>query len=286
MVRGSRAPGMWDRPRRSPRSTAAGLRGRGGAGFPTGTKWRSVAEGVGRHRYAVCNAAEGEPGTFKDRALLRANPYAVIEGLADRRARPWAPGGVHRDEGQLRSASEHRLRRAIGRDRGRRVARDRHGARSSPAPRSTCSARRRRCSRSSRATSRCPAGCRRTCTACSPLRRSSVGRRTRPRPVTRAAHESNPTLVNNVETLAQRAADPRPRVRCVPRRSAPTAVARHGAVHDRRRRRDTGVVEVRWGRRCGRSSSTAAGPCPGAPCKAVFSGVSNPVLTVPTSTRR
>ena len=61
--------------------TAAGLRGRGGAGFPTGTKWRSVAEGVGRHRYAVCNAAEGEPGTFKDRALLRANPYAVIEGL-------------------------------------------------------------------------------------------------------------------------------------------------------------------------------------------------------------
>ena len=61
--------------------TAAGLRGRGGAGFPTGTKWRSVAEGVGRRRYAVCNAAEGEPGTFKDRALLRANPYAVIEGL-------------------------------------------------------------------------------------------------------------------------------------------------------------------------------------------------------------
>jgi NADH:ubiquinone oxidoreductase subunit F (NADH-binding) len=61
--------------------TAAGLRGRGGAGFPTGVKWRSVAEGGGRHHYAVCNAAEGEPGTFKDRALLRANPYAVLEGL-------------------------------------------------------------------------------------------------------------------------------------------------------------------------------------------------------------
>lgn len=59
----------------------AGLRGRGGAGFPTGTKWRSVASGGGRHHYAVCNAAEGEPGTFKDRALLRANPYAVLEGL-------------------------------------------------------------------------------------------------------------------------------------------------------------------------------------------------------------
>ena len=59
----------------------AGLRGRGGAGFPTGTKWRSVASGGGRHHYAVCNAAEGEPGTFKHTALLRANPYAVLEGL-------------------------------------------------------------------------------------------------------------------------------------------------------------------------------------------------------------
>src|SRR5690606_36194432 len=61
--------------------TAAGLRGRGGAGFPTGVKWRSVVSGASGTRYAVCNAAEGEPGTFKDRALLRANPYAVIEGL-------------------------------------------------------------------------------------------------------------------------------------------------------------------------------------------------------------
>lgn len=61
--------------------TKAGLRGRGGAGFPTGTKWRSILMGGGQHRYVVCNAAEGEPGTFKDRALIRANPYQVIEGL-------------------------------------------------------------------------------------------------------------------------------------------------------------------------------------------------------------
>ncbi|HEX6221922.1 MAG TPA: NADH-ubiquinone oxidoreductase-F iron-sulfur binding region domain-containing protein [Acidimicrobiia bacterium] len=61
--------------------TRAGLRGRGGAGFPTGTKWRSILKGGGRHHYAVCNAAEGEPGTFKDRALIRANPYQVVEGL-------------------------------------------------------------------------------------------------------------------------------------------------------------------------------------------------------------
>lgn len=59
----------------------AGLRGRGGAGFPTSRKWTSVREAGGSHRYAVCNAAEGEPATFKDRAILRANPYQVLEGL-------------------------------------------------------------------------------------------------------------------------------------------------------------------------------------------------------------
>jgi NADH-quinone oxidoreductase subunit F len=61
---------------------ASGLRGRGGAGFPTSTKWRTVRDAPGRHTYAVCNGAEGEPGTFKDRAILRANPYQVVEGLA------------------------------------------------------------------------------------------------------------------------------------------------------------------------------------------------------------
>lgn len=59
----------------------AGLRGRGGAGFPTSLKWHSIVNGGGRHHFAVCNAGEGEPGTFKDRALLRANPYQVLEGL-------------------------------------------------------------------------------------------------------------------------------------------------------------------------------------------------------------
>ncbi|HKX12299.1 MAG TPA: NADH-ubiquinone oxidoreductase-F iron-sulfur binding region domain-containing protein [bacterium] len=58
------------------------LRGRGGAGFPTGKKWRTLYEHPCQTRYAVCNAAEGEPGTFKDRYLLRKNPYAVLEGLA------------------------------------------------------------------------------------------------------------------------------------------------------------------------------------------------------------
>jgi NADH-quinone oxidoreductase subunit F len=61
----------------------SGLRGRGGAGFPTGQKWESVARSdPGVTKYAVCNAAEGEPGTFKDRWLMRRNPYQVVEGLA------------------------------------------------------------------------------------------------------------------------------------------------------------------------------------------------------------
>lgn len=59
----------------------SGLRGRGGAGFPTGRKWQSVVDAGGTLRYVVCNAAEGEPGTFKDRALMRANPYQLVEGL-------------------------------------------------------------------------------------------------------------------------------------------------------------------------------------------------------------
>ena len=60
----------------------SGLRGRGGAGFPTADKWRSIRSTGTGARFAVCNGAEGEPATFKDRTLLRTNPYQVIEGLA------------------------------------------------------------------------------------------------------------------------------------------------------------------------------------------------------------
>jgi NADH-quinone oxidoreductase subunit F len=60
----------------------SGLRGRGGAGFRTGRKWDTLYNASGTIKYVVCNAAEGEPGTFKDRTLLRTNPYQVIEGVA------------------------------------------------------------------------------------------------------------------------------------------------------------------------------------------------------------
>jgi NADH:ubiquinone oxidoreductase subunit F (NADH-binding) len=59
----------------------SGLRGRGGGGFPTGTKWGTIRKHPCTKRVVVCNAAEGEPGTFKDRWLIRRNPYAVLEGM-------------------------------------------------------------------------------------------------------------------------------------------------------------------------------------------------------------
>ena len=64
------------------RVTESGLAGRGGAGFPTGAKWKAVADAAGGTKTIVCNADEGEPGCFKDRALMDHDPHAVLEGMA------------------------------------------------------------------------------------------------------------------------------------------------------------------------------------------------------------
>ena len=61
---------------------ASGLRGRGGAGFPTGIKWRTVAGAQADQKYIVCNADEGDSGTFADRMLLEGDPFTLIEGMA------------------------------------------------------------------------------------------------------------------------------------------------------------------------------------------------------------
>ena len=60
----------------------SGLRGRGGAGFPTGLKWSFMPRQYPGQKYLVCNTDEGEPGTFKDRDIIRYNPHALIEGMA------------------------------------------------------------------------------------------------------------------------------------------------------------------------------------------------------------
>jgi formate dehydrogenase iron-sulfur subunit len=61
--------------------TQSGLRGRGGAGFPTGTKWKTVADAKADRKYIVCNADEGDSGTFADRMIMEGDPFVLIEGM-------------------------------------------------------------------------------------------------------------------------------------------------------------------------------------------------------------
>jgi len=97
---------------------ASGLRGRGGAGFPTGRKWRFTLDAPERPKYVVCNADEGDPGAFMDRALLEGDPHAVIEGMAI------AARAIGAERGFIYVRAEYPL--AISRLRGALVqARDR-----------------------------------------------------------------------------------------------------------------------------------------------------------------
>ncbi|HML68884.1 MAG TPA: NADH-quinone oxidoreductase subunit NuoF [Clostridia bacterium] len=71
---------------------ASGLRGRGGAGFPTGTKWQFAANNASDEKYVICNADEGDPGAFMDRSVLEGDPHAVLEAMA---IAGYAIGGTH-----------------------------------------------------------------------------------------------------------------------------------------------------------------------------------------------
>jgi bidirectional [NiFe] hydrogenase diaphorase subunit len=62
--------------------TRSGLRGRGGAGYPTGLKWATVAKSQNEHKYVICNGDEGDPGAFMDRSVMEDYPHRVIEGMA------------------------------------------------------------------------------------------------------------------------------------------------------------------------------------------------------------
>lgn len=64
------------------RITASGLRGRGGAGYPTGLKWSTVVKAPGSQKYVICNADEGDPGAFMDRSVLESDPHRLLEGMA------------------------------------------------------------------------------------------------------------------------------------------------------------------------------------------------------------
>ena len=62
--------------------TKSGLRGRGGAGFSTGMKWKFAYDSQSDQKYVICNADEGDPGAFMDRAVLEGDPHSVLEGMA------------------------------------------------------------------------------------------------------------------------------------------------------------------------------------------------------------
>ncbi len=82
---------------------ASGLRGRGGAGFPTGMKWGFVRQAAGPKKYVICNADESEPGTFKDRMVLEGDPHAIIEAMLI------AGYAVGADEGYIYIRGEYQL---------------------------------------------------------------------------------------------------------------------------------------------------------------------------------
>ena len=83
--------------------TKSGLRGRGGAGFPTGLKWGTVAKSPGAKKYIVCNGDEGDPGAFMDRSVLESDPHIVLEGMAI------AAYAVGADQGYLYVRAEYPL---------------------------------------------------------------------------------------------------------------------------------------------------------------------------------
>ena len=81
----------------------SGLKGRGGAGFPTGAKWGFVADAASDKRYVICNADESEPGTFKDRLILEGDPHSIIEAMTI------AGYAVGADEGYIYIRGEYTL---------------------------------------------------------------------------------------------------------------------------------------------------------------------------------
>ncbi|MEX2496010.1 MAG: NADH-quinone oxidoreductase subunit NuoF [Woeseia sp.] len=85
----------------------SGLRGRGGAGFPTGIKWQTVADAKGEQKYIACNADEGDSGTFSDRILMESDPLTLIEGMAI------AGFAVGANKGYIYLRSEYPLTRRV-----------------------------------------------------------------------------------------------------------------------------------------------------------------------------
>ena len=263
---------------------ASGLRGRGGAGFPTGESG-ARSRRTGRRRLpttVVVNAAEGEPGSFKDRAILRAQPVPVLEGALIAARDASAP-----------TASSSRVKRSF-RDRGRAARRrDRRGASRGVVGRSRAASwsrgRREYLYGEETALLEVIDGRAPFPRVAPPYRRGvdEVGpddagdappRRSRWRRPTHAT-AAPPTLVNNVETMANVAADPRRGRRLVPS-GRHRRVAGHHRLHGHPGApAATASPSSRWARRCARSSTSSGGGAgAGREIVAVMTGVSNPLV--------
>ena len=124
--------------------TESGLRGRGGAGFPTGRKWSLGRAQAGDVKYVICNGDEGDPGAFMDRLVLESDPHRVLEGLAI------AAYAIGADEGYLYIRAEYplavrtRARRPSGRRKSAAFLGGLHPAKCAKARARSCAARRRR----------------------------------------------------------------------------------------------------------------------------------------------
>ncbi|MDR7480929.1 MAG: NuoF family protein [Armatimonadota bacterium] len=167
---------------------ASGLRGRGGAGYPTGLKWATVAKAPGDRKYVICNADEGDPGAFMDRTVLEGDPHRVLEGMAIGAYAVGATQGYIYVRGEYPLAI-HRLQIAIRQAEALRLL----GARIADS------------GFSFRIDLRIGAGAY-VCGEETALIASIEGRRGQPRPRPPYPAESGlwgaPTLINNVETFA------------------------------------------------------------------------------------
>ncbi len=236
----------------------SGLRGRGGAGFPTGLKWSTVAKAHGERKYVVCNADEGDPGAFMDRTVLEGDPHRVLEGMAIAAYAVGAAQGYIYVRGEYPLAIQ-RLQIAIRQAEALRLL----GARIADS------------AFSFRVDLRIGAGAY-VCGEETALIASIEGKRGQPRPRPPYPAESGlwgaPTLINNVETLA----------------AVPAIIERGGAwyagIGTEKSRgtkvfsiggavQRTGVVEVPMGMPLRRIvEEIAGGPLPGHEIKAIQTG--------------
>ena len=165
------------------------LLGRGGAGFPTGLKWEFCRREKGDRRYVVCNADEGEPGTFKDRVILTELPHLLFEGMAVAGYAIGATGGHPLSPRRIRLSQG-----SSGETSSRRSAGKRSSARTSPAKKASISTSRSRWAPA-------PMSAAKNRHSSNRPKANAGSRGTGRRSPSRYGYRGYPTTVNNVETL-------------------------------------------------------------------------------------